>query len=120
MKTRAEDFRIFWDDAYTVHHLTKNPDQLKNIFAACKTAGNPDRVFIFSSTSKITFPGTGIAVLASSEANLNYIRKQISVQTIGPDKINQLRHVRFLKNIDNLKIHMEKHAQLLNPNLIWY
>lgn len=114
MNTKARDFRIFWDDAYTVHHLTK-PDQLKNILAACKAAGNPDRVYMFSSTSKITFPGSGIAVLASSEENLNFIRKQISIQTIGPDKINQLRHVRFLKNIDNLKVHMEKHAAIIEP-----
>jgi DNA-binding transcriptional MocR family regulator len=114
MNTKARDFRIFWDDAYTVHHLTK-PDQLKNILAACKAAGNPDRVYMFSSTSKITFPGSGIAALASSEENLNFIRKQISIQTIGPDKINQLRHVRFLKNIDNLKVHMEKHAAIIEP-----
>lgn len=114
MNTKAKDFRIFWDDAYTVHHLTKS-DQLKNILAACKTAGNPDRVDMFSSTSKITFPGSGIAMLSSSEENLSFIRKQISIQTIGPDKINQLRHVRFLKNADNLKVHMEKHAAIIKP-----
>jgi aspartate/methionine/tyrosine aminotransferase len=116
MNTKSRDFRIFWDDAYTVHHLTTNkPDQLKNILAACKTAGNPDRVYMFSSTSKITFPGSGIAVLASSEENLNFIRKQVSIQTIGPDKINQLRHIRFLKNMDYLKVHMEKHADIIKP-----
>jgi aspartate/methionine/tyrosine aminotransferase len=115
MKTKAKDFRIFWDDAYTVHHLTKKPDQLKNILTACKTAGNPDHVYMFSSTSKVTFPGSGIAILASSEENLNFIRKHISIQTIGPDKINQLRHVRFLKNTDNLKAHMEKQAAIIKP-----
>ncbi|MBS4025847.1 MAG: aminotransferase [Clostridia bacterium] len=115
MNTKARDFRIFWDDAYTVHHLTDKPDQLKNILAACKAAGNPDRVFMFSSTSKITFAGAGIAMMAASEDNLNFIRKQLSFQTIGPDKINQLRHVRFFKNMENLKAHMEKHAAIMKP-----
>ncbi|WP_248924439.1 aminotransferase class I/II-fold pyridoxal phosphate-dependent enzyme [Paenibacillus hamazuiensis] len=115
MKTKASDFRIMWDDAYTVHHLTTKPDRLKNILEACKKAGNPDRAFIFASTSKITFPSAGVAVLASSEANLNFIRKQLSVQTIGPDKINQLRHVRFLQNMDVLQAHMEKHAAIIKP-----
>lgn len=114
MKTKANDFRIFWDDAYTVHHLSK-PDPLKNILTACKTAGNADRVYMFSSTSKITFPGSGIAVMAASEENINHIRKLISVQTIGPDKINQLRHVRFLKNMDHLTVHMDKHAAIIKP-----
>ncbi|WP_426448101.1 aminotransferase class I/II-fold pyridoxal phosphate-dependent enzyme [Paenibacillus sp. S-38] len=115
MKTAAADFRIFWDDAYTVHHLTSKPDELKSIHAACRTAGNPDRVFIFSSTAKITFPGAGVAVLASSERNLDLIRRQLAVQTIGPDKINQLRHVRFLPDADHVKRHMEKHAAIIKP-----
>lgn len=115
MNTKARDFRIFWDDAYTVHHLSEKPDDLKNILSACKEAGNPDRVFIFCSTSKVTFPGAGVAAVAASVENLNYIRKQIAVQTIGPDKINQLRHVRFLKDIDNLRRHMEKHAAIIKP-----
>lgn len=115
MNTKASDFRIFWDDAYTVHHLTEKADQLKNIFAACKLAGNPHRVLMYSSTSKITFPGSGIAMMAASEENLNFFRKQLSIQTIGPDKLNQLRHVRFLKDIDNLKVHMEKHAAIIKP-----
>ncbi|XEC94331.1 aminotransferase class I/II-fold pyridoxal phosphate-dependent enzyme [Paenibacillus tarimensis] len=115
MNTKAKDFRIFWDDAYTVHHLTESPDPLKNILAACKSAGNPNRVFMFSSTSKVTFPGSGVAMLASSEENLNFIKKQISIQTIGPDKLNQLRHVLFLKNMDNLKAHMEKQAAIIKP-----
>lgn len=115
MKTKAEDFRIFWDNAYTIHHLTDKPDQLKDIFAACKEVGNAHRVFIFSSTSKITFPGAGIAVMAASEENLKHIRKQLAIQTIGPDKINQLRHVRFFKDIENLKLHMKKHAAIIKP-----
>ncbi|MGF7035622.1 aspartate/methionine/tyrosine aminotransferase [Paenibacillus mucilaginosus] len=115
MKTAAADFRIFWDDAYTVHHLTPEPDVLKNILAACRAAGNPDRVFLFCSTSKITFPGAGVAVLASSENNLGLIRRQLAVQTIGPDKINQLRHVRFLRDMDHVKTHMERHAAIIKP-----
>ncbi|HTG69459.1 MAG TPA: aminotransferase class I/II-fold pyridoxal phosphate-dependent enzyme [Candidatus Udaeobacter sp.] len=115
MNTKARDFRIFWDDAYTVHHLSEKPDDLNNILSACKEAENPDRVFIFCSTSKVTFPGAGVAAVAASVENLNYIRKQIAVQTIGPDKINQLRHVRFLKDIDNLRRHMEKHAAIIKP-----
>lgn len=115
MTTKASDFRIFWDDAYSVHHLTDQPDQLRNILSACKEAGNPDRVFMFCSTSKITFPGAGVAAMAGSVANINYTRKQISVQTIGPDKINQLRHIRFLKDMDHLRDHMAQHAAILKP-----
>ncbi|QYR20234.1 aminotransferase class I/II-fold pyridoxal phosphate-dependent enzyme [Paenibacillus sp. sptzw28] len=115
MQTKERDFRVFWDDAYTVHHLTDKPDHLKNILSACKEAGNPDRVFIFTSTSKVTFPGAGVAAMAASVENINYIRKQIAVQTIGPDKINQLRHFRFLKDIDHLRSHMEKHAAIIRP-----
>lgn len=115
MNTKAGDFRIFWDDAYTLHHLTAEPDQLKNILAACKEAGNPDRVYMFSSTSKITFPGSGVAMMAASEDNLNFIRKLLAFQTIGPDKINQLRHVLFFKDFNNLKAHMNKHAAIIKP-----
>ena len=115
MKTKAKDFRIFWDNAYVVHHFTKNGDRLKNIMTACKEAGNPNRVFIFSSTSKLTFPGSGVAVLAADEANLNYIKKQMMYQTIGPDKMNQLRHVKFLKSMENIEEHMQKHAAIMKP-----
>ncbi|WP_143522494.1 aminotransferase class I/II-fold pyridoxal phosphate-dependent enzyme, partial [Pseudomonas sp. 2822-17] len=83
MKTKADDFRIFWDDAYSVHHLTDKPDPLKNILTACKSAGNPNRVYMFSSTSKITFAGSGIGVLATTEENLDFTKKLISFQTIG-------------------------------------
>lgn len=115
MKTAAPDFRIFWDEAYVVHHLTDSPDKLKNIMEACKKAGNPDRAFIFASTSKITFSGSGVAMMAASENNIKLINKQIALKTIGPDKINQMRHVRFLKDMDGITAHMKKHAAILKP-----
>nr|WP_206107141.1 aminotransferase class I/II-fold pyridoxal phosphate-dependent enzyme [Paenibacillus favisporus] len=115
MKTRTGDFRIFWDDAYTVHHLTSRHDELKNMLEACSNAGNPDRVFIFASTSKVTFPGSGVAALAASRDNLSHLKKQLSVQTIGPDKVNQLRHIRFLKDMEHLGRHMEEHAAIIKP-----
>ncbi len=115
MKTAAADFRIFWDNAYVVHHLTDKPDHLKNMMEACKTAGNPDRVFMFASTSKVTFPGAGIAMMAASENNIAQIKKMLAIKTIGPDKMNQLRHVRFLKDMDGIDRHMKKHATILKP-----
>jgi DNA-binding transcriptional MocR family regulator len=115
MNCKAKDFRIICDDAYTMHHLTDEPDALAHILTACKAAGNADRVFMFSSTSKITFASAGIALMAASEDNLNLIKKQLSVQTIGPDKINQLRHVRFFKDMENLKTHMAKQAAIIKP-----
>ena len=115
MKTRAEDFRIFWDNAYAVHHLTDTPVRLKNILSACKRAGNPDRVFIFGSTSKITFAGGGVAMMAGSKKNMAFRRQQIAFQTIGPDKLNQLRHVRFFGDLGGVENHMRKHATILKP-----
>lgn len=115
MSTKANDFKIFWDNAYAVHHLTDEPDTLKNILTTCKDAGYPNRVYIFTSTSKITFPGSGVAAMAASEENIAFIIKQLAIQTIGPDKINQLRNVRFLKEIDNITEHMKKHADLIKP-----
>ena len=115
MKTKAKDFRIFWDNSYAVHHLTDAPVQLKNILSACEQAGNSERVFIFGSTSKITFAGAGVAMLAGSKKNMEFRKKQISFQTIGPDKLNQLRHVRFFKDLEGIKKHMEKHAAILKP-----
>lgn len=115
MRTAASDFRIFWDNAYIVHHLTDKPDKLKNILEACKKAGNPDRVFIFASTSKITFPGSGVAMMASSESNINQIKKLLGIRSIGPDKINQLRHVMFFSDPDSIEQHMKKHAAILKP-----
>ncbi len=115
MKTRADDFRIFWDNAYTVHHLTDNPPELKNILKACKERGNPHRVFMFASTSKVTYAGAGLSVLSSSRENIDYMVKLISIQTIGPNKVNQLLHVKFFKSIDGIMEHMKKHAEILKP-----
>lgn len=115
MPAKAQDFRIFWDNAYAVHDLTATPDRLKNILTACKEAGNPDRVLIFGSTSKISFAGGGLAIVAASETNLNWIKKLLAVQTIGPDKLNQLRHVRFFKDFAGIISHMRKHAAIIKP-----
>ncbi|MBR5969190.1 MAG: aminotransferase [Lachnospiraceae bacterium] len=116
LKPAAPDFRIFWDNAYGMHHLYDNDqDYLIEILAECKRAGSPDLVYKFSSTSKITFPGSGIASLATSHNNLEDIRNQLKIQTIGHDKVNQLRHVRFFKNIHGMVEHMRKHADILRP-----
>lgn len=115
MKTKADDFTIFWDNAYVVHHLGGKPAALKNILTACKQAGHPDRVLIFGSTSKISFAGAGLAMMAGSKTSMDRVRKQISFQTIGPDKLNQLRHVRFFKNMAGIEAHMKKHAAILKP-----
>ena len=116
LKPAAEDFRIFWDNAYCVHHLYEDKqDYLIEILMECKKAGNPDMVYKFSSTSKISFPGSGIAAVAASDANLNDIRSTMRVQTIGHDKVNQLRHVRFFKDIHGIVEHMKKHADILRP-----
>ena len=116
LKPAAEDFRIFWDNAYCVHHLYEDKqDYLIEILMECKKAGNPDMVYKFSSTSKISFPGSGIAAIAASDANLKDIRNTMRVQTIGHDKVNQLRHVRFFKDIHGIVEHMKKHADILRP-----
>jgi DNA-binding transcriptional MocR family regulator len=115
MKTKAADFIIFWDNAYAVHHLGEKPAGLKNILTACKKAGHPDRVLIFGSTSKISFASAGLAMMAGSQASVDRARKQMSFQTIGPDKLNQLRHVRFFKNMIGIEDHMKKHAAILKP-----
>ena len=115
MKTAAEDFRILWDNAYTVHHLGGGPARLKNILETCKTSGNPDRVLIFGSTSKVSFPGAGIAVMAGSTGNLEWVRGRLFFQTIGPDKINMLRHVLYFKNMQGILDHMDKHARIIAP-----
>ncbi len=116
LKPAAEDFRIFWDDAYCIHHLYDDThDEILNILEECEKAGNPNMVYIFASTSKISFPGSGVSAIASSLENIKFIMSQMTVQTIGHDKINQLRHVRFFKDIDGLKAHMHLHAQLLRP-----
>ena len=116
LKPAAKDFRIFWDNAYGIHHLyDDDQDYLIEILAECKKAGNPDMVYKFASTSKITFPGSGIAALATSLNNLDDITAQLTNQTIGHDKVNQLRHVRFFKDIDGMKAHMRKHADIIRP-----
>lgn len=115
MKTKARDFRIFWDNAYAWHDLTDTPDQLKNILTACKEAGHPDRVYIFSSTSKISYAGAGLAMVATSRNNLERLKKQLTIQTIGPNKLNQLAHVRFFQNADQVRSHMKKQAAIIKP-----
>lgn len=116
LKPAAEDFRIYWDNAYTIHHLFNGKEeQLLEILSECKKAGNPDMVFKFCSTSKVTFPGSGIAALAASKANIEFIKNIITIQTIGHDKLNQLRHVRYFKNIEGMKNHMKKHAEIIRP-----
>ena len=118
MKCAAEDFRIFWDNAYAVHHLYDDPanqDQLYDIAAACSEAGNPDRYYKFASTSKVTFPGAGISGVAASPANLADIKKRFGVGSICFDKLNQLRHVQFLHDAEGIAAHMSKHAAILKP-----
>ena len=116
LKPAAPDFRIYWDNAYGIHHLyDHDQDHLIEILAECKRAGNPDLVYKFSSTSKISFPGSGIAAIATSRNNLEDILKQLKYQTIGHDKVNQLRHVRFFKDIHGMVEHMRRHADILRP-----
>ena len=116
LKPAAADFRIFWDNAYCIHHLYDDmKDKIPNILEECEKAGNPDMVYVFASTSKISFPGSGVSAVATSLANMEYIKKFMTTQIIGHDKINQLRHARFFKNIDGLNAHMKKHADLMRP-----
>ncbi len=116
LKPAAPDFRIYWDNAYSVHHLyDDNQDYLIELVSECEKAGNPDLVYKFTSTSKISFPGSGIAALAASKANIEDLKKHLSYQTIGHDKVNQLRHVRYFRNLDGIKEHMKKHADILRP-----
>ena len=112
----AEDFRIYWDNAYGIHHLYEDKqDYLIEILMECKKKGHPDMVNKFSSTAKISFPGSGIAAIAASDANLAEIREQMKIQTIGHDKLNQLRHARYFKNIHGMVEHMKKHAASMRP-----
>ncbi len=115
MKPAAPDFRIFWDNAYVVHELYDEEVHLANIFELAKEYGTEDNIFYFASTSKITFPGSGIAIMAASEKNLEQIRPIIASQTIGYDKINQMRHVKFFKNADGIRNQMRRHANILRP-----
>ena len=115
LKPAADDFRIFWDNAYLVHGFRDEDDQLLNIFDACKEFGSEDMVYEFISTSKVTFSGAGLAVLAASPNNVKFILRQMGVQTIGYDKINQLRHTLFFGDADGVRAHMKKHAALMAP-----
>lgn len=116
LKPAAKDFRIFWDNAYCIHHLTSTPDTLLNLFDELKKNGNEDMAYMFASTSKVTFPGSGVAVLGASKANLDFIRSTMTIQTIGHDKLNMLRHVRFFDGkFENVLAHMQKHREILEP-----
>ncbi|MBO5207824.1 MAG: aminotransferase class I/II-fold pyridoxal phosphate-dependent enzyme [Lachnospiraceae bacterium] len=116
LKPAAEDFRIYWDNAYVIHHLYEDKqDEILEILSECEKAGNPDLVLEFCSTSKVSFAGAGIAAMAASKANLDFIKKSMTVQTISYDKINQLRHVRYFKNLDGMLAHMKKHADIMRP-----
>jgi len=116
LKPAAKDFRIFWDNAYVIHHLYDDrQDTLLEILSECEKAGNPDMVYEFCSTSKVSLAGAGIAAVAASKINLEFIKKSMTIRTIGYDKVNQLRHVRYFKDLDGLKAHMKKHAQQLRP-----
>lgn len=116
LKPAAKDFRIYWDNAYAIHHLYEDKqDQILEILSECEKAGNPDMVYEFCSTSKITFSGSGMAAMASSPANLADVKKALTLQTIGHDKVNQLRHTRYFKNVEGMMTHMKKHADILRP-----
>lgn len=116
LKPAAEDFRIFWDNAYCIHHLYDDrQDIIPELITECEKAGKPDMVYKFASTSKVTFPGSGIAVLGASKANLKDIKASLTFQTIGHDKLNQLRHARYFDNVESLHEHMRKHADILRP-----
>ncbi len=115
LKPAAKDFRVIWDNAYIIHELTDTPDVLMNIFEACKDFGTEDNFIEFTSTSKISFPGAGVSAIAASDNNIAEIKKRLNFQTISYDKLNQLRHVKFFKNADGVKAHMNKHAAIMAP-----
>jgi DNA-binding transcriptional MocR family regulator len=111
----ADDFRLFWDDAYRFHHLTDQRITIPSILEACEKAGNSDRAFVFASTSKMTFAGSGLALLASSQTNIDWWQKCVSVRTIGPDKLNQSRHLHFFKETISVENLMDQHRLILKP-----
>ena len=115
LKPAAKDFRVIWDNAYIVHELTDTPDKLLNIFDACKEFGTEDYFVEFTSTSKITFPGAGVSAIAASDNNIAEIKKRLNFQTISYDKLNQLRHVKYLKDVEGVKSYMQKHAEIIAP-----
>lgn len=115
METKATDFRIFWDNAYAIHHLTDTPDELLDIVKQCEHAGVPNRVYQFASTSKVTFPGSGISAFMASKENIQFAKKLMGIQTIGADKINQSRHIRFFEQIGGVEKLMKQHATIIKP-----
>ncbi|AEG45275.1 aminotransferase class I/II-fold pyridoxal phosphate-dependent enzyme [Isoptericola variabilis] len=115
MPTAAPDFRIFWDNAYAVHHLTEHETKSANAIDLAAEAGNPDRVLMYASTSKVSFAGSGVAFVASSPANVAWFRKHLAIRSIGPDKVNQLRHALFFRDADGVREHMRKHREILAP-----
>lgn len=116
LETAAPDFKIFWDNAYAVHHLyDDNQDQLLNVMAELEKNGKEDMIVMFTSTSKVTFPGAGISAVAVSDTNFAWLKKHMALQTISYDKINQLRHAKYFPNMDSVKEHMKKHAELIRP-----
>lgn len=115
LKPAAKDFRIYWDNAYCIHNIYDKLDEIPNILRECEKYGNDDMPIMFMSFSKISFPGAAISCIASSKTNIQYIKKRFSAQTIGPDKLNQLRHIRFFENKDKVMEHMKKHADILRP-----
>ncbi|MBR6514567.1 MAG: aminotransferase class I/II-fold pyridoxal phosphate-dependent enzyme [Clostridia bacterium] len=115
MKPAAKDFRIFWDDAYIIHSLYAGADMQPSIIKECAKYGNDNMAYVFTSTSKISFPGSGLAVIASSKHNIDAIKKVLTVQTIGHDKLNQMRHVKYFGNLEGILKHMEKHAAIIAP-----
>jgi DNA-binding transcriptional MocR family regulator len=115
MKTAAPDFRVFWDNAYAVHHLTSENIEIANILELCARHANPNRAFVFASTSKITLPGAGLALFAGSKENVKWLLDRMQPRTIGPDKINQLRHVRFLKDSAAILRLMDRHQAVIAP-----
>lgn len=121
MKTAAKDFRIMYDNAYVIHHLYDEGDSLLNLFTECEKAGNPNRIYMFASTSKIVYPGAGVSAMIASKENVAAIKKILGAQTIGPDKLNQLRHIRFFQNKEGVLAHMKKHAEIIRPKFeaVW-
>jgi DNA-binding transcriptional MocR family regulator len=115
MPTAAPDFRLFWDNAYAVHHLTADEPPVIDVLGAAAAAGHPDRPLVFASTSKITLPGAGVAFFGGSADNIAWFRRHSAAQTIGPDKINQLRHLRLLKSADGVRRHMRAHRAIVEP-----
>lgn len=116
LEPAAEDFRIYWDNAYAVHHLYDDrQDEILELLGECEKAGHPDMVYEFASTSKVSFSGAGIAAFASSAANIEEAKRSMTIQTIGHDKVNQLRHVRYFKDIDGIRAHMRRHTAIIRP-----